>query len=102
MYTRNTLETLFLSGFAGGWLSLRTSFKFDPFVKSLSRNVTKKDSRWLRSLHGKMHGMESEILQVLASPEFVRVSRSDPPCGCFTSCYAQTLVGGKRLCVVIK
>jgi hypothetical protein len=52
--------------------------------------------------HPEMRGMEPEIVRVLASPELVRVSRSDPAVRMFYEFYAQTLVGGKWLCVVVK
>jgi hypothetical protein len=49
-----------------------------------------------------MIGLESEISKVLASPEFVLESQTDPAVSLFYNFYAQTIVGGKWLCVVVK
>lgn len=52
--------------------------------------------------HQEMAGLEREIEQVLQSPAEVRVSRSDDTAQLFYEFYAQTRVGGKWLCVVVK
>ncbi|MGH8653602.1 MAG: hypothetical protein ACREYE_16190 [Gammaproteobacteria bacterium] len=52
--------------------------------------------------HPEMQGMEKEIELVLHEPQLVRRSRSDEAVGLFYVFYAQTLVGGKWLCVVVK
>ncbi len=52
--------------------------------------------------HQEMVTMEAEIAQVLQSPAEVRLSRSDDTVQLFYEFYAQTLVGGKWLCVVVK
>jgi len=52
--------------------------------------------------HQEMIGMEAEIERVLQSPAEVRVSRSDNTVQLFYEFYAQTRVGGKWLCVVVK
>lgn len=52
--------------------------------------------------HQEMAGMETEIERVLQSPAEVRVSCSDDSVQLFYEFYAQTLVGGKWLCVVVK
>lgn len=49
-----------------------------------------------------MAGMEAEIDRVLQAPAEVRVSRSDDTVQLFYEFYAQTRVGGKWLCVVVK
>lgn len=52
--------------------------------------------------HPEMTGMEAEIEQVLIRPRMVRRSRSDAAIRLFYEFYAQTLVDGKWLCVVVK
>jgi hypothetical protein len=52
--------------------------------------------------HPEMAGMEAEIGRVLRQPQLVRRSRSDDAVRLFYEFYAQTLVGGKWLCVVVK
>ena len=52
--------------------------------------------------HQELTGMESEIERVLQSPTEVRVSLSDEGVRLFYEFYAQTQVGGKWLCVVVK
>ena len=52
--------------------------------------------------HPEMAGMEQEIERVLESPGEVRLSRSDDTVKLFYEFYAQPLVGGKWLCVVVK
>ena len=46
--------------------------------------------------------MDVEIERVLREPLFVRRSRSDEAVRLFYEFYAQTIVGGKWLCVVVK
>ena len=52
--------------------------------------------------HVELVGMESEIERVLRSPTEVRVSLSDDAVRLFYEFYAETTVGGKWLCVVVK
>jgi len=52
--------------------------------------------------HVELMGMENEIEHVLRSPTEVRVSVSDDDVRLFYEFYAQTRVGGKWLCVVVK
>lgn len=52
--------------------------------------------------HPEMQEMEQEIERVLHEPQIVRRSRSDEAVRLFYRFYAQTLVGGKWLCVVVK
>ena len=52
--------------------------------------------------HPEMEGMEAEIERVLRQPQLVRRSRSDAAVRLFYEFYAQTMVGGKWLCVVVK
>ena len=52
--------------------------------------------------HLEMRGMEAEIERVLRQPQFVRRSRSDTSVRLFYEFYAQTQVGGKWLCVVVR
>lgn len=49
-----------------------------------------------------MAGMGDEIQRVLQSPTEVRLSRADDTVRLFYEFYAQTQVGGKWLCVVVK
>jgi hypothetical protein len=52
--------------------------------------------------HPEMGGMATEIARVLREPRFVRRSRSDAAVRLFYQFYAQTILGGKWLCVVVK
>ena len=49
-----------------------------------------------------MQGLAEEIERVLLQPQLVRRSRSDEAVRLFYEFYAQTIVGGKWLCVVVK
>src|SRR5687767_4686570 len=52
--------------------------------------------------HPEMQGMELEIPKALRQPHMVRRSRSDRSVSLFYRFYAQTVLGGKWLCVVVK
>ena len=52
--------------------------------------------------HPEMKDMGTEIERVLLQPQLVRRSRSDEAVRLFYEFYAQTIVGGKWLCVVVK
>jgi len=52
--------------------------------------------------HPEMSRMGAEIERVLTDPQSVRRSRSDDAVRLFYEFYAQTIVGGKWLCVVVK
>jgi len=52
--------------------------------------------------HAEMAGMAVEIERVLRQPQLVRRSLTDADARLFYEFYAQTLVGGKWLCVVVK
>ena len=52
--------------------------------------------------HAEMAGMAAEVERVLLQPQWVRRSRSDEAVRLFYEYYAQTIVGGKWLCVVVK
>ncbi len=52
--------------------------------------------------HLEMTGMAAELERVLRQPQFVRRSRTDDSVRLFYEFYAQTIVGGKWLCVVVK
>jgi hypothetical protein len=52
--------------------------------------------------HPEMKEMGAEIERVLTAPQTVRRSRSDDAVRLFYEFYAQTIVGGKWLCVVVK
>ncbi len=52
--------------------------------------------------HTEMAGMAAELERVLREPQLVRRSRSDSDVRLFYEFYAQTIVGGKWLCVVVK
>ena len=52
--------------------------------------------------HPEMAGMAGEIERVLRTPQLVRRSRSDDAVRLYYEFYAQTLVGGKWLCAVVK
>lgn len=49
-----------------------------------------------------MKDMAAEVERVLLQPQLVRLSRSDAAVKLFYEFYAQTIVGGKWLCVVVK
>ena len=49
-----------------------------------------------------MTGMAGDIQRALREPEWVRRSRSDPDARLYYRYYAQTPVGGRWLCVVVK
>jgi hypothetical protein len=67
------------------------------------RTVRLTDERLAHILeHPEMKGMEVEIERVLRQPQLVRRSRMDPAVRLFYEFYAQTLVNGKWLCVVVK
>ena len=52
--------------------------------------------------HPEMVGMEGAIGQTLSSPTTVVLSRSDPAAALSYRFYTRTLVGDKRLCVVVR
>ncbi len=52
--------------------------------------------------HTEMAGMEAEIERALRQPQLVRRSNSDTTVRLYYEFCAQTLVGGKWLCVVVK
>ena len=52
--------------------------------------------------HPEMKEMGAEIERVLRQPQLVRRSRSDEAVRLFYEFYAQTIVDGKWLCVVVK
>ena len=52
--------------------------------------------------HPEMREMGAEIERVLTEPQAVRRSRSDDAVRLIYEFYAQTIVGGKWLCVVVK
>ena len=52
--------------------------------------------------HPEMNGMGAEIERALTEPQTVRRSRADAAVRLFYEFYAQTIVDGKWLCVVVK
>lgn len=52
--------------------------------------------------HIEMQGMAAEIERVLRNPKLVRRSLTDEAVRLFYEFYAETIVGGKWLCVVVK
>ena len=52
--------------------------------------------------HAEMKSLSAEIEKVLRQPQFVRRSRTDEAVRLFYEFYAQTIVNGKWLCVVVK
>ena len=67
------------------------------------RQVRLTDERLAHILeHPEMKGMAAEIKRVLIQPQLVRRSGSDEAVRLFYEFYAQTIVGGKWLCVVVK
>ena len=67
------------------------------------RNVRLTDERRVHILeHPEMQNLAAEIERILRQPQFVRRSRADEAVKLFYEFYAQTIVGGKWLCVVVK
>jgi len=52
--------------------------------------------------HPEMRGMEAQIERTLLQPTWVRRSKVDADIRLFYEFYAQTIVGGKWLCIVVK
>ncbi len=52
--------------------------------------------------HPETKDMSEDIERALRQPQLVRRSRSDAAVRLFYESYAQTMVGGKWLCVVVK
>ena len=72
-------------------------------VDCFGREVRLTDERLAHILERpELEGMESEIQLVLSKPQLVRSSRSDPKVLLFYDFRAETLIGGKWLCVVVK
>ena len=67
------------------------------------RQVRLTDERLAHILeHPEMANMGAEVERVLRQPQLVRQSRSDAAARLFYEFYAETVVGGKWLCVVVK
>jgi hypothetical protein len=67
------------------------------------RKVRLTDERLAHILeHLEMRGLAAEVERVLRQPQLVRRSHSDEAVRLFYEFYAQTIVGGKWLCVVVK
>jgi hypothetical protein len=67
------------------------------------RNVRLTDERRAHILeHPEMQNLAAELERVLRQPQLVRRSRVDEAVKMFYEFYAQTIVGGKWLCVVVK
>jgi hypothetical protein len=72
-------------------------------IDCFGRSVRITDERLFHILeHPEMKDMEAEIERLLLKPTLVRRSRSDATARLFYEYYAQTIVGGKWLCVVVK
>jgi hypothetical protein len=72
-------------------------------VDCFGREVRVTDERLAHILeHPEMRDMEGEIERVLRMPQMVRRSRSDDAVRLYYEFYAQTVVGGKWLCIVVK
>lgn len=74
-----------------------------PLRDCFGRQVRLTEERLAHILdHPEMKDMGTEIERVLLRPQLVRRSRSDSAVRLFYEYYAQTIVGGKWLCVVVK
>jgi hypothetical protein len=72
-------------------------------VDCFGKSIRPTDERLAHILeHPEMKGMGAEIEHVLHQPQLVRRSRTDGTVRLFYEFYAQTIVGGKWLCVVVK
>jgi hypothetical protein len=68
-----------------------------------ARRVRLTDERLAHILeHPEMSGLQAEIEETVSKPTFVRPSRSDSNVQLFYEFCAETTVGGKWLCVVVK
>lgn len=81
--------------------------RLTPHMKLLTdcfdRTVRLTDERLAHIVeHPEMKELEAAIERVLLRPQLVRRSRSDEAVKLFYEYYAQTSVGGKWLCVVVK
>ena len=77
--------------------------KMKTFPDCFGRQVRLTDERLAHILeHPEMQGLTAEVERVLREPQLVRRSRSDQAVRLFYEFYAQTIVGGKWLCVVVK
>jgi hypothetical protein len=73
------------------------------FADCFGHNVRLAEERLAHILeHPEMKGLAAEMEHVLRQPQLVRRSRSDNAVRLFYEFYAQTIVGGKWLCVVVK
>ena len=73
------------------------------FADCFGKTVRLTDERLAHILeHAEMKGLAAEIERTLRQPQLVRCSRSDAAVKLFYEFYAQTIVGGKWLCVVVK
>jgi len=80
----------------------RTS-KMKTLKDCFGHSVRLTDERLAHILeHFEMKGLAAEIERVLIQPQLVRRSRSDAAVRLFYEFYAQTIVGGKWLCVVVE
>ena len=67
------------------------------------RKVRLTDERLAHILeHPEMLGLAVAVERVLRQPHLVRCSRTDDAVRLFYEFYAETIVGGKWLCVVVK
>ena len=72
-------------------------------IDCFGRSVRLTDERLAHILdHLEMAGMEGAIDLTLRDPEIVRISHSDAAVKLFYDFHANTLVGSKWLCVVVK
>jgi hypothetical protein len=75
----------------------------NAIIDCFGRTVRLTDERLSHDLeHPEMREMGAGIEQVLRQPQSVRRSRSDAAVRLFYEFYAQTIVCGKWLCVVVK
>jgi hypothetical protein len=73
------------------------------FQDCFGRQVRVTDERLAHILeHAEMKGMVMAIERVLRQPQIVRRSHTDEAVRLFYEFYAQTIVDGKWLCVVVK
>lgn len=77
--------------------------RIELITDCFGREVRLTDERLAHILeHPEMAGMAEGIERTLRHPEIVRRSRSDPALRLFYEFYAQTIVGDKWLCVVVR
>jgi len=75
-----------------------------PYMRARGNHLNRLTAERLAHIlgHPEMASMATELGRVLLKPQLVRRSRSDGTVRLFYEFYAQTVLGGKWLCVVVQ